>query len=270
MALLAFVLAACTPLMLGETGASFTSSTSNGSNQMSAASNFTVGNLYLWGQDQSEPTSPLKYTSDSWSDVAAGNSHGCGIKTDATLWCWGLNGSGQLGSGTTDGLSHAPTQVGSSTWQAVSTANNHTCGIRVSGTLWCWGGDNGNGLLGINNTSDQSSPVQVGVATNWTVINTGEFSTCGMRGTALYCWGINDKGQLGQGTFTNHWTPVLVTGTWSAVNQSFASVCAVKTTGTLWCWGLNDHGQLGLGNTTDLGPGAHMRHPDERHAVVLG
>lgn len=36
-----------------------------------------------------------------WKDVSAGTRHSCGVTTDARLRCWGLNASGQLGSGTT-------------------------------------------------------------------------------------------------------------------------------------------------------------------------
>lgn len=35
-----------------------------------------------------------------WAHVAAGATHSCAIKSDATLWCWGSNERGQLGLGT--------------------------------------------------------------------------------------------------------------------------------------------------------------------------
>ncbi len=46
----------------------------------------------------------------SVADIAVGNSHTCALKTDGTVLCWGWNGQGQLGDGTT--INHAsPTPV---------------------------------------------------------------------------------------------------------------------------------------------------------------
>jgi alpha-tubulin suppressor-like RCC1 family protein len=39
-------------------------------------------------------------TTDLWSEVQLGQSHSCGFKQDKTLWCWGSNRDGQLGTGT--------------------------------------------------------------------------------------------------------------------------------------------------------------------------
>lgn len=36
------------------------------------------------------------------AQVAAGLLHACALKGDGTLWCWGANGSGQLGDATLD------------------------------------------------------------------------------------------------------------------------------------------------------------------------
>lgn len=38
----------------------------------------------------------------SWTQVSTGTNHTCGIRSDSSLWCWGLNTSGQLGTGTAE------------------------------------------------------------------------------------------------------------------------------------------------------------------------
>jgi alpha-tubulin suppressor-like RCC1 family protein len=43
-------------------------------------------------------------------DVAAGSKHTCVVKTDSTVWCWGLNDKGQLGNNTTTN-SETPVQA---------------------------------------------------------------------------------------------------------------------------------------------------------------
>lgn len=87
-----------------------------------------------------------------WSTISTGEGSFCGVRVDATLWCWGQNNDGQLGLG--DRKSHPdPTQVGvSQSWQSVSAAAEHTCAIQTDQSLWCWG-DNSYGELGVGGRS---------------------------------------------------------------------------------------------------------------------
>ena len=48
----------------------------------------------------SEAPHQLATTAD-WSAVACGFDHSCATKSDGTVWCWGWNENGQLGTGTT-------------------------------------------------------------------------------------------------------------------------------------------------------------------------
>src|SRR3546814_13569622 len=38
-------------------------------------------------------------TASDWTGVFAGQRHGAAIKSDGTVWVWGMNGGGQLGLG---------------------------------------------------------------------------------------------------------------------------------------------------------------------------
>ena len=38
-------------------------------------------------------------TGHVWLTVTTGGWHTCGIRRDHTLWCWGFNGYGELGTG---------------------------------------------------------------------------------------------------------------------------------------------------------------------------
>jgi len=81
----------------------------------------------------------------------------------------------------------------------------------------------------------------------WTAISAGRTHTVAIKedGT-IWSWGSNARGQLGDGTTTNHITPAQI-GTdanWSKIACGDYHTIAVKTDGTLWVWGDNGIGQL--------------------------
>jgi alpha-tubulin suppressor-like RCC1 family protein len=65
------------------------------------------------------------------------------------------------------------------------------------------------------------------------------------------CWGMNGAGQLGDGTWNDHESPIEVRGLGEVASISSASnhTCAVLRDRTVKCWGANEHGQLGDGTT---------------------
>jgi alpha-tubulin suppressor-like RCC1 family protein len=195
----------------------------------------------------------------SWISVSAGENHTCAVRADATLWCWGANFLGQLGTGGTTG-NDVPQQVTSPAadgWASVSAGGQDTCAVRADGTLWCWGA-NINGALGLGTTTGQSLPQQVTTpaSTGWARVSMGGGHTCAIRGDAtLWCWGSNFQGQLGIGSNTEQARPQRVsvparTG-WTLITSGAHHTCATHTGHALWCWGLNRTGELGLGSTTD-------------------
>ena len=130
------------------------------------------------------------------------------------VWCWGGNGRGQLGDGTTTDRT-LPTRVaGLSDVVSLSVGTDHACAAGGSGVLRCWGA-NTSGQLGDSTTIDHPSPTVVSGLTNVTSVTAGAGSTCaiGDRGTAkqqVFCWGRNDWGQVGDGTTTERHEPALV------------------------------------------------------------
>jgi alpha-tubulin suppressor-like RCC1 family protein len=187
--------------------------------------------------------------------LAAGVAHTCAITSDQSLWCWGRNDRGQLGSGTISSHSSVPVQVPLSNVMEVAVGDGHTCAISDGGRLWCWGaGDEGQ--LGVGSAGDSAEPVRVASVQRPVELAAGSGHSCArLEEDRLYCWGRNRVGQVGNGTTENMMAPVQIfpPGSTARVSAGFDHTCARKTDGTLWCWGSGKEGQLGTGASGELG-----------------
>ena len=151
-----------------------------------------------------------------WRAIGAGANYACGVTTDDRAYCWGANNGGALGDGTTTDRS-APTLVsGGRAFLSITADNSHTCGVVAAASAYCWGG-NQLGQLGIGSTINQTAPAQVSGGLAWQSVSVSLSGvgahTCGISsGNIVYCWGTGDRGQLGNGSFTNATHPVRVLG----------------------------------------------------------
>jgi len=111
-----------------------------------------------------------------------------------------------------------------------------TCALMADERLTCWG----NGEVGAR-TIDVGGQDVVSVSTGF------NFGCAIVRNGTVYCWGVNDQGQLGDGTRTDHDVPAYVTTGLPATSIAAGSehACAALADSSVWCWGSNSHGQIG-------------------------
>lgn len=233
--------------------------------------------------------------------------HTCAVRSDGTLWCWGLNDRGQLARAPQDSAgqcavrgssppssrpcdTRARRATGFTDVTDVAVGNGTTCALRRDGSVWCWG-LNDAGELGQGRPSGDASPTPVRVpipAARHVAL--GAFHACAvLTDGSVRCWGSNKFAQAGvaldasparcdegDGTLSPCApSPVAVAGITNARAVSLGRwhSCALLEDRSVRCWGLNDSAQLGNGRVDpDSAPHASPVTPmvDRATAVASG
>ena len=177
------------------------------------------GTGYAASQDTGNDENPSSggLVSGAWlaTSLDASFDFGCAVTTTGSTYCWGSNGSGQLGrnSVTTDYLPQLVALGTATAVTQVSTGFFHTCAVLTNGKIRCWG-LGARGQLGTGTTA-----------------NVGDSAARPISGD------------------------VSLNGTAVQVAAGFAHTCAVMRDGKILCWGEGDGGRLGSNSTNDIGDG---------------
>jgi alpha-tubulin suppressor-like RCC1 family protein len=190
----------------------------------------------------------------AFSSLTVGSSHTCGVRADGQALCWGFNGSGRLGDGTTaqqivPALVVLPASVAA--FATISAGGFHTCAVDVAGLGFCWGLGT-QGALGNGATGQQVVATPVAGGLTFARVAAGLNHTCGIdTAGAVYCWGANGGGRLGDGTLTNRTSPARVARgiTATALAPGDEHTCVRTTFGSALCWGRGQEGQVGDGSS---------------------
>ena len=188
---------------------------------------------------------------NDWKQAAAGGIHTVALKKDGTLWAWGINWPGCLGTGLTND-SPVPVQVGSSTnWVKVWAGLIESVALQSDGSLWYWGENpdpafsQGVGAIRV--------PTRVSPDTNWVDAGFGVNTAFAIKSDGtLWAWGRHAEVYTGAPNQTLNTKPMRV-----GTNTDWA---AIPACGGWWCQGLTKKdGSFWLMDAADFDPNGPNR-----------
>ena len=151
-----------------------------------------------------------------YTDVATGAGHGCALRMDGTIECWG----GYFDHVTGQHIEHVELPEG--TFSSVAAGWNHACGLLTDRSIECWGA----------NTHGQARPPRSRV--RFSAVDAGNHHSCGLGVDGrVTCWGANNDGQA-DSPYASRFT---------AVDAGIWHTCGLRSDGTISCWGSNAFGQ---------------------------
>ncbi|MDL2235757.1 hypothetical protein LJC07_06370 [Christensenellaceae bacterium OttesenSCG-928-L17] len=253
----------------------------------------TNGQLYAWGNNNrgqlgvgstnKTVRSPTRVngngaisTSTNIIDIAAGYYHGIALDNHGTVYSWGENVKGELGTGkgsTTmkcdkKDCAIAPVTVPGLSGISFLRANNWlSAAVSSSGRVYMWGDNSATQITGSSSPDTVYTPLEIthGALSSATVRDlalTGTSTLAIDTSGRLYSWGDGSNGRLGLGSTNRVSDPALVNGQGelsstaniASVGAGNGAVYAIDQSGKLYAWGANGYGQVGLadGNLSDV------------------
>jgi alpha-tubulin suppressor-like RCC1 family protein len=167
--------------------------------------------------------------------------------TATDVYTWGVNSSGELGTGTNPATSFATPvpALHNLGVTAISSGNYHTLALTAGGVVYGWG-ENSSGQLGDGTTTARSTPIVIPGLANTSMIAAGGYHNLALTPAGIKAWGGNSSGQLGYPSVSDGLNPTLVSGSLSGVTKLFAgqNSSGVITTSGAYGWGANGFGQF--------------------------
>jgi alpha-tubulin suppressor-like RCC1 family protein len=185
-------------------------------------------------------------------DITAGWYHTCARRYNGDTYCWGLNSSGQVGTGESDPFGQpstggcsgfpcviAPTMI--QQFRQVASGGFHNCGIDLNGRTLCWG-EGTSGALGTGSASNEWVPRFVSGTVTFSTVAVGNGSTCAANSTGtIFCWGwIQSYAKTPTAISGDGYRQIAVGGQ--------AHACALWVLGStheIHCWGNDGSGETG-------------------------
>jgi hypothetical protein len=239
------------------------------------------------GETNNRPSLVRLGTDTDWVDVASGDFFSLALKSDGSLWAWGINDRGQLGDGTRQHRIR-PVRIGQGRdWIRITAGPTYGLALKSDRTLWAWGQSDfsqwgsdaadlqtvpiqgrilwfnpDSGARGAVVKKAQNMPVQVGRDTNWAAIATDRDDSLALKADGtLWVWPHipPDEEYAGgmvadDGSLADIGKPLQI-GTnndWIEIASGGSRCAGRRADGSLWTLGGNHTGELGGGGADGL------------------
>jgi alpha-tubulin suppressor-like RCC1 family protein len=240
------------------------------------------GSAWSWGRNDygqlglnsiSNRSSPTQVIGGhSFIEVSCGWNASYGLKYNGEIWAWGRNGHSQLGD--TGANRSSPVKVTTSHRFVRISGSLHEgtlLALKADGSVWgCGRNTDAGNLLGIAYPAIASSMVLVTNSHSFIDIKVGSAHALALKADgSVWTWGTNTYGQLGNGTTTDIYSPIKVSG-FNSFNRISAGVSISSAidsinptppllpepipdplTPEFYAWGSNSWGEIGNQTTTD-------------------
>lgn len=207
------------------------------------------------------------------AQIELGEQMACARRVDGAVRCWGNNGFGALGAGTS-GAWLDPTTLADVALPGlavdIAVGDWHACAVLQGGALHCWG-INFQGTLGYGHTDNlgkEETPTDIGPVNVGGPVASVEASgnqTCAiLTSGSLRCWGYFLGGNLGYPSLAENIGDDEVPADVGDINLPASvvdvtiadrHVCALLATGAVRCWG-EDGYECRLGTAQPISPPA--------------
>ena len=240
-----------------------------------------AGSIHCWGSNRSgqlgrEPSvldfsaSPLKIgvSTNRFTQISAGLNHTCALNALGSAFCWGYNGSGQLGIDSTLRYLATPSEVvGGNRFSQISSGAYSTCGLSVTGVAFCWGLNSSN-QLGAKVGYSSPSPVEVSGGWTFEKVLVGEQNlTCGIEtGGRVLCWGESNSnfGPVELKLYGDNFSG-------SVLGVGGRHMCLIRASVNLRCYSNYSNELVGVGSNNSEGMGkSRGTLPEPISVIALG
>jgi alpha-tubulin suppressor-like RCC1 family protein len=211
--------------------------------------------------NRSSPTQVGSLT--NWEQVSMGQRHCLAVKTDGTLWGWGQNNYGQLGTNNKFEYS-SPVQIGTDTdWKNVVCGFAHTFGIKTDNSTYAWGADGFGSMAQNSAMQSRSSPVQITGKLFATIQSDDYAQNAVATDGTLWSWGSDNYGVGGRNTSgipasspvqigaLTSWSTDFAKNAMNSQGEIADAFAVLNTDDEVYVFGRGINGMLGQNNIQD-------------------
>lgn len=191
------------------------------------------------------------------TEVSSGFEFACAAKAGAVR-CWGANGQGQLGRGTTSAFEGSGAVTLPEPIAQLAVGDTNACARTLTGKVYCWGNNSQQQLSRVE-PANSPTPVQVEVPVpvKKLAMHSDYALALGSDGR-LFAWGNDAEGTFARGDENTHVWPLPKPRLRAAFDHRFKDIsagqghaCGIELDDSLWCWGRNTGHELGVTTVED-------------------